>query len=84
MNELTEIYAAMREQSREKKLSNCEFSTKLLDKLGVDYESKNNGIHLKVFNDNEVIDFYPSTGTWMINGKKSRGVMGMLRYMNEV
>lgn len=82
MSDLTETYKALREHSREKKLNNKEFSTKLLDELGVDYESFNNGIHLRVLNDNEVIDFYPSTGTYKIgNSYKRRGVMNMLKYM---
>jgi len=81
MSDLNEIYSAVREHSREKKLSNKEFSTQLLDKLGIDYESKNNGIHLKIFNDDEVIDFYPSTGLWMVGKAKKRGVMNMLKYM---
>ena len=82
MSELSKTYELMREISREKKLSNQEFSTKLLDKMGVDYESKNNGIHLIVFNDEDFIDFYPSTGKWIPRGgKASRGVRKMLSYM---
>ena len=82
MSELSETYELIKKVSREKKLSNKEFSTVLLDKMGIDYESKNNGIHLIVFNDLETIDFYPSTGRWLVRGgKTSRGVMKMLDYM---
>ena len=81
MSDLIETYEFMREQSRAKKLKNKEFSTILLDKMGVDYDVFNNGVHLKVYNDDETIDFYPSTGTFMINGVKKRGVMKMLKYM---
>ena len=82
MSDLIEEYEAMREYSRKKKLANKEFSTLLLDKLGIDYTSHNNGIHLKVMNNTETIDFYPSTGTFLISGKqKQRGVVKMLKYM---
>ena len=82
MSEVSEIYEAMREEGRKKKLKNKEFSTLLLDRLKIDYTSHNNGIHLKVFNDDETIDFYPSTGTFIISGQpKRRGVMKMLKYM---
>lgn len=84
MSDLADDYRAMREHSREKKLSNKEFSTKLLDKRGVDYESKNNGIHLIVFNGDETIDFYPSTGKWIPRGGKAqRGVMNLLKRMED-
>ena len=82
MSELSETYELMKKVSREKKLSNKEFSTVLLDKMGIDYESKNNGIHLIVFNDLETIDFYPSTGKWIPRGKQAqRGVRKLLDYM---
>ena len=82
MSELSETYELMKEVSREKKLSNKEFSTMLLDKMGVDYESKNDGIHLIVFNSLEFIDFYPSTGKWIPRGKQARrGVKKLLDYI---
>ena len=80
MSDLTEDYAAMRKYSRAKKQSNKEFSTSLLDRRGVDYESKNNGIHLVVYNRDEIIDFYPSTGKWIPRGGKAkRGVLNLLK-----
>ena len=82
MSELSETYELMKKVSREKKLSNKEFSTVLLDKMGIDYDSKNNGVHLIVFNGLETIDFYPSTGKWIPRGKEaSRGVKKLLDYM---
>lgn len=82
MSELSETYELMKKISREKKLSNKEFSTVLLDKMGIDYESKNNGIHLVVYNGLELIDFYPSTGKWIPRGKQAqRGVKKLLDYM---
>ena len=82
MSELSETYELMKKVCREKKLSNKEFSTVLLDKMGIDYDSKNNGVHLIVFNGLETIDFYPSTGKWIPRGKEaSRGVKKLLDYM---
>jgi len=79
MSDLAEIYKIMRESSREKKQNNQAFSTALLDTLGVDYDSRNNGVHLIVFGENETIDFYPSTGKWIVRkGITSRGVKKLL------
>ena len=84
MSDLSEIYAYMKEVSREKKLSNKMFSTVLLDKVGIDYESKNDGIHLIVYNGKETIDFYPSTGKWIPRGKQAqRGVKRLLDYIQD-
>jgi len=83
MNYMREDYDAMKAHSKEKKLSNLEKSTKLLLDRNIDFESKNNGIHLVVTDFNgSLIDFYPSTGKWIIrNGKASRGVMNLIRHI---
>ena len=80
---LTDMYASVRKESRDKRHNNKEFSTTMLDKAGVDYVVKNDGLHLVVFNgDEEIIDFYPTTGRWQIRGGEvSRGIRKLLKYM---
>jgi len=81
--DLGEIYSIMKKNSIAKKESNKEFSTNLLIKLGIDFETKNNGIHLIITTDIlELIDFYPSTGKWIPRGKKSyRGIKNLIKYI---
>ena len=80
MSELSQIYEDMRELSRIKKQSNLEFSTSLLDKLSIDYQSKNNGIHLIVVGNNELIDFWPTTGKFIPRGGiADRGVLNLIK-----
>ena len=82
--DLSAIYATMREESRKKKQSNLKFSTALLDKVGIDYESKNNDIHLIVCNKDELIDFWPSTGKWIPRGgTANRGVLELIKLIKD-
>lgn len=82
--DLSAIYATMREESLKKKQSNLKFSTALLDKVGIYYESKNNGIHLIVYNKNELIDFWPSTGKWIPRGgTANRGIFELIKLIKD-
>ena len=83
--ELADEYRSMDAIKKAKKASNLEQSTNLLKLEGIDFESKNNGVHLIVtdFNGN-LIDFWPSTGKWIVrNGKTSRGIQNLIRYIKE-
>lgn len=84
--DLGEIYKAMKDHSKEKKSNNLEQSTKLLNEHMIDYESKNNGIHLIVTAfDSEIIDFWPTTGKWIPRGKApQRGVKNLIRYIKRL
>ncbi len=78
--EQSDIYKEKKEAGRVKKLSNLEFSTKLLVDNGVDFESKNGGIHLIISHNNITADFWPSTGKFQIRGKGySRGVRSLFK-----
>ena len=83
--ELADEYRSMDAIKKAKKASNLEQSTKLLELEHIDFESKNNGVHLIVidFNGN-LIDFWPSTCKWIVrNGKTSRGVQNLIRHIKE-
>ena len=56
---------------------------KLLEKEYIDYEIKNNGIHLIVTSYKGTrIDFYPTTGKFIVkNGKDSVGLNNLIRYI---
>jgi len=86
MGDMTEVYEAMKDHSKAKKSHNLESSTKLLDDHLIDYESKNNGIHLIITSyDSELIDFWPTTGKWTPRGKESkRGINNLIRYIKRL
>lgn len=75
-----EMFNEWREMKREKKRANQSSSTDLLRERGVEFESHNNGVHLVVRSAGKVIDFWPSTGKFIVRGGKTgRGVFNLLR-----
>lgn len=77
-SDIGEAFAAIREMQREKKYSNRISSTSLLEKHGISFISKNNGIHLIV---SDRWDFWPSTGKFIDRQtkKQGRGVFNLIR-----
>ena len=75
-----DIFGAMRQDSQRRRAKNLDNSTNILKGKGINFESKNNGIHLII--DNE-FDFYPSTGLFKSRktGKKGRGVFSLLKLL---
>lgn len=84
MDEDKDIFKAMKEAKRGRRAGNTEKSTQILTERGVAFESKNDGSHLVVQGAGDVIDFWPSTGLWIVraNGKtesvKGRGIFNLL------
>jgi hypothetical protein len=81
MGDMTEGFRAMSKAAKEKRRTNTAASTNLLAQNDVVYESKNGGAHLIVQGNHHVIDFWPSTGLWIIRGEKTkhRGVYNLLK-----
>ena len=83
MGDMREVYDDMKAHSKEKKLSNIESARELFKHHNIDYEEKNNGVHWIVVSplkDNEIVDYYPSTGKWIYRkGGTGRGVLNLLR-----
>jgi len=84
MSEIGEMYRALREDNRRKKKSNIAFSTELLKEKGIEFESKNNGVHLVVKHNGKIADFWPSTGKFNIRGEKQylRGVKSLVNMLS--
>lgn len=69
-------------KKKRKKRKNLEWSTNKLKELGIDFESKNDGIHLVVKNGANVANFYPSTGRYMVHGGIwKRGINNLIKDM---
>lgn len=80
MSEMGEVFGALREMRREKKADNLASSTALLESRGVAFESKNGGVHLIVRGNDLTVDFWPSTGKWIVRGgREGRGVFKLMR-----
>ena len=83
MGDTGDDYRALDAHKKVKKLNNIADSTNLLIIEGINFESKNNGTHLIVTDlKGNIIDFWPSTGKWIIRGgKTSRGVLNLIRHI---
>ena len=76
-----ELYHELSEKKRAKKIQNKEYSTNLLEKNKISFESKNNGNHLIVSGYTVVIDFWPSTGKFITrSGYTGRGINNLLEF----
>ena len=69
-----------KEASKIKKEFNQEWSTQKLIDEGISFESKNWGNHLVVDSNQGKIDFWPSTGKFIVrqSGRHGRGIKNLL------
>lgn len=74
-------FKARKEASRKKKESNQDWSTQKLIDEGIPFESKNWGNHLIVETQNGKVDFWPSTGKFIVRDtdKHGRGIRQLLK-----
>lgn len=86
MSEIGEVFAALKEKRRAKKLSNIEHSTYMLVEKGFDIDIRNGGVHLIVKQGIYISDFWPSTGKFIFRGinKKGRGVKRLVAEFNKL
>ena len=78
MGIVRENYRAYDHYNRMKKQANKKFSTELLIREGIEFESRDNGLHLVIRTRKGNINFFPSTG--LFNGAlKGRGVYNLLK-----
>ncbi len=82
MGDMGDDFRAWTEYKKAKRRSNTEYSTKLLQGIGVKFESKNLGSHLIIEGKECLIDFWPSTGKFIPRDgtKKGRGVNNLLKH----
>ncbi|HED4408954.1 TPA: hypothetical protein R4328_002093 [Pasteurella multocida] len=84
MGDMGEAFRDYSKFQKEKRRNNLIYNTDLLIKSGVNFTSKNGGVHLIIEVNNMILDFYPSTGLWWDRNnkcKKYRGVKNLLRYI---
>jgi hypothetical protein len=74
----------MKEESALRRATNQQRSCALLRFLGVEFEVKNEGVHLIVKHNGKTVDFWPSTGKYIPREPKpkhGRGVFNMLKML---
>lgn len=84
MSEIGETFAALKEVSRAKRAANVLSSAELLAQAGIAFTDLNDdGIHLRLLVGRQLIDFWPSTGRWMLKGspRKHRGVKSLIAFI---
>lgn len=84
MSEMGDDFKAWDDMKKAKKAQNKCQSTKLLQDKCIEFESKNFGTHL-VVSGSKKIDFWPSTGLWMIRGNpyRFRGVKHLIKHVEK-
>jgi hypothetical protein len=82
LDDMGDFFRAWDRCKKAKKALNQQWSTEALRLAGIKFESKNFGNHLIVHHDNMVVDFWPSTGKWIVRaGRKGRGIRKLLELL---
>ncbi len=85
MGDMAEYFQSMRDYNKERRASNTESSTDLLRRNRVTFQSRNAGAHLVVWAGNWDVDFWPSTGLWIVRAtkKRNRGVKKLIEFVKQ-
>jgi hypothetical protein len=70
MREMGEFLDGLSKKRRE---HNREYGVSMLKKCGVTFSEHNNGYHLIVYGQLASVDYWPSTGKWIVRGSKQEG-----------
>ena len=82
MGETGELWREMRTDAAEKRRSNREKSTRILQEAGVSFESYNGGLHLVIRTRRGTVNFFPSTGRYT-GAADGRGVFNLLKELEK-
>ena len=79
----SELWARFKLSRQNKREDNVESSTQLLVDNNIAFTSYNFGIHLAIKRVTCIVDFWPSTGKWIVRGQKGfkRGVHKLLKFL---
>lgn len=86
MGDMAEVFREMTKYKKEKRRNRLLANTEKLKAANINFEPKNNGIHIIISHNGKTIDFYPSTGLFWDrkNPKnKKRGIDKLLKYIKE-
>jgi len=84
MGDTGDDFRAWDADKKAKKAANKEWSTQCLIDNQINFETKNGGAHLIIKTDKKAIDYWPSTGKWIVRGgRTSRGVNGLVKFIKQ-
>lgn len=84
MSEIGDVFSALKEAKKQKKISNMEYSTYFLIENGFDVDIRNNGVHLIVSHNDKIADFWPSTGKFIFrSGISGRGLKRLIKELEK-
>jgi predicted Ser/Thr protein kinase len=77
-------WALKRKEKKFRKEHNRLCSTLYLNEHGIQYKSFNKGGHLVITHNAHIIDFWPSTGKWVVRSTKQayRGIKELVLWMS--
>ena len=82
-----EIYIHFSEQRKarsEKRKANKEYGLEFLKRKNIPFVELNNGVHVRLVFDDETIDFYPSTGLYILkDGTRGRGIFNLWKLVKD-
>lgn len=73
-SEIGDMWKDVREHRKRVRWGRVESVPQALARLGIEFTSKNNGVHLIVTHGSETVDFWPGSGLWIYrSGRRGRG-----------
>jgi len=77
-----ELFRGMKERRKQEKAANVKQARQALVEREIFITEHNNGTHWKVKGADGYIDFWPSTGRWIVpGGKKGFGVNALIKHI---
>ena len=71
-------FSEKRKASVAKRKANREYGLEFLKRKNIPFVDLNNGVHVRLVFDDETIDFYPSTGLYILkDGTRGRGIFNL-------
>ena len=71
-------FAEKRKIQSDKRKANKEYNLAFLKRKDIPFVDLNNGAHVRLVFDGETIDFYPSTGLYILkDGTRGRGIFNL-------
>lgn len=84
MGDMGEMWKDLKKIQQKKRSNNRIGGAELLNEAGIKFETKNAGAHLIVQGNDELIDFWPGTGRWMVRrGKTGFGVNNLIKLIEK-
>ena len=77
-------FSEKRKAQRDKRKANKEYNLAFLKSKDVPFVDLNDGVHVRVVLDGETIDFYPSTGLYILkDGTRGRGIFNLWKLVKD-